>query len=37
MAEIKNGVKISVGFTRPATESYPVQAIADRILIFPMK
>lgn len=36
-AEIKNGVKISVWFTGPVAESYPVQATAGRIIIFPAK
>lgn len=35
--EIKNGVKVSVWFTGPVAESYPVQATAGRILIFPAK
>lgn len=35
--EIKNGVKISVWFTGPVAESYPVQATAGKILIFPAK
>ncbi len=36
-AEIKNGVKVSVWFTGPVAESYPVQATAGRIIIFPEK
>lgn len=35
--EIKNGVKISVWFSGPVAESYPVQATAGKILIFPVK
>jgi Protein of unknown function (DUF3221) len=35
--EIKNGVKLSVWFTGPVAESYPMQATAGKILIFPAK
>ena len=35
--EIRNGVKVSVWFTGPVAESYPVQATAGRILILPAK
>jgi uncharacterized protein DUF3221 len=36
-AEIKNGTKVSIWFTGPVAESYPVQATAGRIIIFPEK
>lgn len=35
MADLKNGMKVSVWFTGPVAESYPVQATAGKILIFP--
>jgi len=35
--EIKNGVKVSVWFTGPVAESYPVRGTTGRIIIFPAK